>query len=652
MRVEIQDKLFEKLPELKEGVLYLRNLNNHENEDHSYQYLCSVMDQARLIYLKRQIDEIKTLDPWRQAFETLGLSAQRHQPSHISLLSRVLEPVDLPNINCITNIINALQLENLLPIGAHDFDQIEGDISVGYNEKSLSFIPRQAEKSEEVNQDEVVHADQNNVLTRKWCWRQGKKDLTNKDTRNVLVFINSLSNSDEEIRQIAEKLLAATERFTGKVEANFGILSRRNPSLDTAALPQITTTANIQITTQEIIKDRKIIDRIVEKAVEEILPSKEALTEMLLSGRRLKIYQGFDPTASTLHIGHTVMMRKLEDFRKLGHEVIMLIGDFTARIGDPTDKTAARKTLSPEQVQENLKLYKQQASAILDIDSKENPVQVVFNNDWLGRLSFSEVIDIASEFTVQQMLKRDMFKKRIDDDRPIFLHEFMYPLMQGWDSVQLEVDIEIGGNDQLFNMLAGRHLVKARLNKEKIVIAGKLLTTSEGTKMGKSEGNMISLADSANDIYGKVMAFSDQAILQGFELLTNMDLDEIENRKALLESGTNPIELKKELALMLTGELKGSQEALKAQKYFEEVFQTQSFETEMEELRVETATTIIKLLTECSDLAPSTSQAKRLIDQGAVSLDGKKIEDQKEIINPQKGQILKVGKKVRRIVVK
>ncbi|MCA9374862.1 tyrosine--tRNA ligase [Candidatus Dojkabacteria bacterium] len=653
MQVEIQNKLFDTFPKLKEGVLFVKNLNNNANSDHSYQYLCSQMDRVRVKHLKKSIEDISELTPWMKVFENLGFSKTNSLPSHVSLLNRVIEPVDLPNINPIVNIINAVQIEHLVPIGAHDFDKISGDITVGMNEKGLKFVSRQTEEPQEVSVDEIVHADQESVLTRKWCWRQGIKDLTSNETKNILIFINGLSKSEEEIKDIAEEIVAAIEEFSGEVETSFGIISKDNPLLHTDEMISLKSSQQIQIITKEIKRDKKIIDRILNKAVEEILPTKEALADLLQSGRRLKIYQGFDPTAATLHIGHIVMMRKLEDFRKLGHEVHMLIGDFTARIGDPTDKASARKTLTPKQINENLKLYKEQANSILDVDNKDNPVKIVFNNDWLGKLSFSEVVDIASEFTVQQMLKRDMFRRRVDEDRPIFLHEFMYPLMQGWDSVQLEVDIELGGNDQLFNMLAGRHLVKARLNKEKFVIAGKLLTTAEGAKMGKSEGNMISLIDSANDIYGKVMAFPDQLILEGFELLTNTDLDVIDQMQSRLDQGINPMDLKKELALTLTRDLKGEQEAESAQKFFEEVFQNQSFDTEIEELEVDRPSiNIIKLLTEKSDLIPSSSQAKRLIEQGAVTLDSEKLDDWKADLHLKTSQILKVGKKVRRIVVK
>lgn len=375
----------------------------------------------------------------------------------------------------------------------------------------------------------------------------------------------------------------------------------------------------------EVLKDPVIIERILTKGVEQILPSSDILKELLLSGKRINVYQGFDPTADTLHIGHTVGMRKLEDFRKLGHNVIFLIGDFTARIGDPSDKTSARVRLSKEQVEENMRRYIDQASHIIDISNKDNPVKVLYNSQWLEPLNFADIIELASEFTVQQMLKRSMFQKRIEEDKPIYLNEFLYPMMQGYDSVMMDIDVEVGGNDQLFNMLAGRDLVRSRLNKEKIVLAGKLLSTADGTKMGKSEGNMIKLSDTPNDIYGKVMAFEDSQLLIGFEILTNFNIEEVKEIEERLKSGENPINIKKELAYEITKDIKGENEAISAQTYFESVFQRKDIESEIPEREVNSKK-IIDIIVELN-ITNSKGEARRLIEQGAVKVNEDKVTD-------------------------
>ena len=400
----------------------------------------------------------------------------------------------------------------------------------------------------------------------------------------------------------------------------------------------------------KISTDEKIIDRILNKGVENILPSKEELKNLLLSGKHLNIYQGFDPTAPTLHIGHTVGMRKLEDFRKLGHQVYFVIGDFTARIGDPSDKMSARKKLTKQQVEENMRLYIEQASHYIDISNKENPVKVVYNSKWLEPLNFGEIIELASVFTVQQMLKRSMFQERLKSDRPIYLHEFLYPLMQGYDSVALNVDVEVGGNDQLFNMLAGRDLVMNRLNKEKFVVAMKLLEANDGKKMGKTSGNMIELSDSANNIFGKVMAFDDKLIPIGFEILTKYELKQVEEIKERLKKGENPMILKKLLAFEITKDIKGKQEAQNAQKYFENIFQKKNLNTAIPIRTVkQNNINILDLIVQCK-ITNSKSQAKRLVEQNAVTINGEKITDWNKNIQVGSGStILKCGKHVYKV---
>ncbi len=400
----------------------------------------------------------------------------------------------------------------------------------------------------------------------------------------------------------------------------------------------------------KVLKDKKIIENLLNRGVDEIYPTKEALKKLLLSGKRLKIYQGFDPSGPSLHIGHAVAMRKLEDFRKLGHEVIFLIGDFTAMIGDP-DKIEARKKLSREEVMENLKNYKKQASKIVDIENKENPIKVLFNYDWLSKLNFEEVAEIASHFTVQQMIKRDMFQRRLEENKPIYINEFLYPLMQGYDSVHMQVDVEVCGHDQIFNALAGRHLSQEILGKDKIVLSGKMFALEDGKKMGKTEGNMIELDAKPNDIFGKIMSFPDGKIIEGFELLTNVTLDEIEGYKEILkDSKNNPMDIKKKLAFTITKELSTEEDAENAQKYFEDVFQKKDFETKLEEKKLEQGElNLVDLLCKVN-LAESKGQARRLVQQSAVSIDGQRVKDANHIQKIDKPLVLKVGKKVFKII--
>jgi tyrosyl-tRNA synthetase len=284
------------------------------------------------------------------------------------------------------------------------------------------------------------------------------------------------------------------------------------------------------------------------RGVAALYPSREFLEAKLSRGEQVTIYLGIDPTGPSLHIGNAVAIRKLGDFQRAGHKVILLLGDFTAMIGDPTDKGAARTQLTRAQVLRNLKAYKKQAAKLISFSGKNKAV-IKYNSKWLGKMKFADVLNLASEMTVQQMLERDMFEKRMEEGKPIFIHEFMYPLMQGYDSVAMDVDGEIGGNDQTFNMLTGRHLLKTLKNKEKFILTVKILEDSTGKKMGKTEGNMVGLSDSPTEMFGKVMSWSDSLIIPALELCTGVPTEDIARIGADMVSGVlNPRDAKMRLA--------------------------------------------------------------------------------------------------------
>lgn len=366
--------------------------------------------------------------------------------------------------------------------------------------------------------------------------------------------------------------------------------------------------------------DPNKIKELLERGVENIYPKKEFLEAQLKSGKQLTLYTGYDPTAPTLHIGHGITMLKLRQFQELGHKVIMLIGDFTGMIGDPTDKTSARQKLTRKQVLENCKNYKKQAGAILNFSGK-NPVQVKFNSKWLAKMSFADVVELSSHFTVQRMMERDMFQNRIKEEKPIYLHEFLYPLMQGYDSVAMDVDGEVGGNDQTFNMLAGRTLMKDLKNKEKFVLTSKLLVDSSGKKMGKTEGNMVAFSDSPEDMFGKVMSWTDGMIANGFELCTTLPVAEIKKMQVEIQ---NPRDLKLKLAYEIVKTFLGEKFASKAQENFVKTFSKKETPDEMPELKP-TAMDILTVLVEAK-ICTSKSEARRVVEQGGVKINDKKVE--------------------------
>lgn len=363
----------------------------------------------------------------------------------------------------------------------------------------------------------------------------------------------------------------------------------------------------------KILIDKNKINELLTRGVENIYPNKDFLKKRLEAGKQLTVYTGYDPTAPTLHIGHGITLLKLRQFQELGHKVIMLIGDFTGMIGDPTDKLAARKQLTHEQVMENCKNYKKQASAILDFGST-NPVEVKYNSKWLGKLNFGDILNLTSHFTVPRLMERDMFQERLKKDETIYLHEFLYPVMQAYDSVAMEVDGEVGGNDQTFNMLCGRDLMKDLKNKEKFVLTLKLLSDSSGVKMGKSEGNMIALSDLPEDIFGKVMSWPDEMIANGFELCTKADVP----LKSKISN--EPMKYKKLLAFEIVKTFLGEKSAKQGEKHFASVIQSRNKPEEMLEIKP-SKYDIITALVE-SKICASKSDARRQIEQGGVKVNG------------------------------
>ncbi len=403
----------------------------------------------------------------------------------------------------------------------------------------------------------------------------------------------------------------------------------------------------------KIITDEKKIDELLSRGVERIFSNKEALKKKLMSGERIRLYCGFDPSTNSLHIGNAIAINKLSQFQELGHEVVFLIGDFTGMIGDPTDKSATRAKLTRDAVLENAKDYKKQASGYLNFEG-ENPAQVKYNSEWNDKMTFRDLIEFSSNFTVQQMIQRDMFQKRLKEEKPIHLHEFLYPLTQGFDSVAMDVDLEVGGNDQMFNMLAGRTLQKAVNNKEKFVLTLKLLADDNGRKMGKSEGNAVFLNQSPEDMYGKVMSWEDGVIVRAFELCTKIPVSEIEEISDFLQNeNNNPRDKKMQLAFELVKINCGEESAKKAQEHFARIIQNKEVPEEVKEIDLIVGEKLLKVLVE-ENMAQSSGDAKRKIKQGGVRIGCDVITDvQREIDEVDNEKILKVGKRdFRKIFIK
>ncbi|MBU2979497.1 tyrosine--tRNA ligase [Alteromonas sp. C1M14] len=381
----------------------------------------------------------------------------------------------------------------------------------------------------------------------------------------------------------------------------------------------------------------------IKRGTDEILPEAE-LIEKLKSGKTLTIKAGFDPTAPDLHLGHTVLINKLRIFQQLGHNVVFLIGDFTGLIGDPTGKNVTRKPLTKEQVLENAKTYQEQVFKILD----KEKTQIRFNSEWMDELGAAGMIKLAASQTVARMLERDDFKKRYNNGQPIAIHEFLYPLVQGWDSVALQADVEMGGTDQRFNLLMGRELQKENGQAQQAVVMVPLLEGLDGVqKMSKSLNNYIGITDAPNDMFGKVMSISDDLMWRYYDLLSFKPIEDVVALKKQVADGANPRDIKILLAKELIARFHDDNAAEKAHEDFIQRFQKNAIPDDMPSVTValtDGSIAIGHLLKE-ANLVASTSDAMRMIKQGAVKIDGEKVSDTRLLLTEPGEQVYQVGKR-------
>lgn len=382
------------------------------------------------------------------------------------------------------------------------------------------------------------------------------------------------------------------------------------------------------------------IEEILSRGVANVIPEKNELEKLLNSGKKLNVYLGIDPTATRIHLGHAVPLRKLQALAELGHNVTFLIGDFTALIGDTSDKDTERPVLTSEQIEENFKTYKKQAEKIVDFSK----VTVRNNSEWLKKLTFEDIVKLCQQFSVGDFISRELIRRRLDQGKRVALHEVLYPVMQGYDSYHMDTDIQLGGTDQTFNMQAGRTLQKVLREKESFVLATEFLMGTDGRKMSKSWGNAIWLDDSPNDMYAKVMAVEDKLIVEYFTLGTNLPLDAVHQIKTDLEKGQHPMHIKHLLALQIVTELHSKEDAQKAAENFEKTIQNKEIPKDIQVFEWSVGKSLADLLVD-SEIAMSKSEAKRLIEQGGVAVDEEIIEDPNSPFAGTDGSIIRVGRR-------
>jgi tyrosyl-tRNA synthetase len=646
MRFSIAPEIFEQFPNYCVGVVMATDFNNASKGDDNWigQFLQNEIQQLRRRFATGEamagganpLTSLTAIESWRNAFKQVNIKPGDYPSSIEALTRRALRSGQLPSINPAIDIANAVALKFLLPLGGHDTDKLTGAMSVRFSREGDIFSPIDGEGSENVPPGEPVYADDKEVRTRRWVWRQGRHARVDENSRNVFFPLDGwVGTNDADVKEAAKLL---KEVLTAELGATCRVyfLDKNNPSADLdAPAPSI-----VMPTVVKFTGDRKLVDEVLTRGVADII-TKEELEAKLLSGRQLRVKLGIDPTGPLIHIGRSVTLQKLRDFQRLGHQIVMLFGTFTGQIGDASDKDATRPMLNPQVLEENVRTYKDQVSKVLDADK----VEWHYNTEWFADMPFKEGIKLMSYFTVSQMIERDNFALRLQAGKPVSLQEIIYPILQGYDSVMLKADVEIGGTDQLFNLLAGRTLQTIYEQPAQSVLMTRMINAPDGSKMSTSKGNGVFIAGDPKDFYAKMLKTLDEMIVEYFEMLTRVPMEEVAEMGAAMARGENPVNFKKRLAHKMVEQYHGVGAADDAAAAFEREHVRRELPEDMPEWTPPGGVTempLRDLLVE-TKLASGKKEADRFVEQNGVSIDGEKATDPKARIALRDGMILKRG---------
>lgn len=626
MKFSISPEIFTKLPGFKVGYLFVERFNQENPSEKIQDFVKEAIEAAQ-----KEDSSDERITKWQEAFRSVDLDPEKNKPAHIALFDRAVKDKKLPTVFPLVDLTGSFSVKHLVPVGTHQLDTLSEDVVIRLTKKGDLFQAMNAESGEPVPEGELAYTSGNNVLTRHMVWRQGELSKIRRDSKSILIPLDTLDNISE------SELLSLIKELQKQLVSIFGV------KVQTGLLTQSSPSANLQ--TGPVSKEQSKLLEVLSRGVAEVLPSVNSLAD-LMQKKKIKVFLGIDPTGSLLTLGHSVVLKKLQQFADLGHEVVLLIGNGTVRIGDPTGRDSTRPVLTNEQIEENFKDWKKQAEKILDFSK----ITIVHNGDWLDKLTYADLIKLMAQTTVQQLIERDMFQDRLKKNLPIFGHEIMYPLMQGYDSVAMNVDLEIGGTDQTFNMMMGRHLQQVYNQHEKWVLSTPIINGTDGRKMSKSYGNFIALTENPNDMYGKLMSISDGMIIEYFTVLTDEPMHSIEKMKIALDNGQHPLPFKKRLAFTITEFYHTKADAIAAEKHFESTVQRKQLPDEMPEVKFkDQSLPIIDILVKVEpDM--SKSQLRRLITQGGIEVimknrDKVKPADPTESFALLNVDVIKIGKR-------
>lgn len=617
------------------GVVAAFGLNNASPNDRIENLLKSEITRAHEEFQNTDLKHCDQFNMYRQAMQEAGIKASKYPCSIEALLSRVAKHGELPFISPAVNLGNYISLKYRVPVGVHDIDTLtEGMLCVRPADES-DCAAYKTEEKDALTVGEPVYVSGNSVRTRRWMWRQMSAGKVSESSVNLLFPIDGFTKNKDTIDKACEELTALLRELFG-IEPEVGRVDRENNEFHFGPMSE----EERNIENQIAIMLKGVANH---TAVSEI---REKLITAKHENRPLRIKLGLDPSAPDIHLGHSVVLRKIRQLQDLGHHAVIIIGDFTGMIGDPTGKSATRKQLTRAQVEENANTYMEQIFKIID----RNCTEVHYNSEWLSKMSFADVIELSAKCTVARMLERDDFNNRYTNHLPLSIHEFFYPLMQAYDSVAIHADIELGGTDQTFNILMGRNIQRDYGMEPQLTLFMPLLEGIDGKdKMSKSLGNYIGINEPAVVIFEKVMKIPDSLIIKYYNLCTDVHPSQVTKLQHMLDSGVNPRDVKMLLAREITALYMGAEAAAEAEERFKNVFQKNQVpdDAPVVSLNLQAGFPHGEIL--ASELVKngyfkSKAEIRRIFQQGGATFDGQRILDLKELVMTQEEHVLKLGK--------
>lgn len=644
MFFKIEKKILDAGNGLYTGVVYAEGLSNCNGNDQISELLRSEVERAFANLSDNSVKACKELDIYRNALKNVGINPSKYPCSIEAILTRISKKGEFPSLSPVVDLGNYISIKYRVPVGVHDTDTFDGDLCVRFSDENDCMNEENSIGSDALKIGEPVYACGDSVRTRRWLWRQMPAGRVDENSKNFIFPIDGFIDNKDVIDQAVEELSGLVKRFFG-VDCESGVINKETTEFRFGPLSE----------------DEKEIENqiaIMLKGVAQhtsIPDIREKLMEAKREGRPLRVKLGLDPSAPDIHIGHSVVLRKIRQLQELGHMAVIIIGDYTGMIGDPTGKSKTRKQLSREDVERNANTYMEQIFKIIDREKTE----VYYNSEWLSKMSFGDVIELAAKCTVARMLERDDFNNRYTNHLPLSVHEFFYPLMQAYDSVAIRADIELGGTDQTFNILMGRNIQRDYGQTPQLTLFMPLLEGIDGIeKMSKSLGNYIGISEEPAVIYEKTMKIPDDMIIKYYNLCTDVHPDRVEELKKMMENGANPRDIKMMLAHEITELYSSKEDADAAADRFKMVFQKNAVPDDAPVVEVDKVDDNVygeQILTALMEnkYYKSKSEIRRIFTQGGAQLNGKKITDTKLVIIESTEAVLKLGKsKFFRIVVK